>query len=117
MSASNHPYPELDEHDPSAQGPGDDTTLRRARHWRSVRRLTGVLMLIWFTVTFVVAFYARELSARFAGWPFSFWMAAQGAPIVYVLLVGWYARRMNRIDLANGLTEGDSPATTGSVRS
>ncbi|CAN5187591.1 hypothetical protein BH11PSE9_BH11PSE9_32250 [soil metagenome] len=115
MPASTHPYPELDERAPPAPATGDDAALRRTRHWRSTRRLTAALLLIWFTVTFVVAFNARALSATLAGWPFSFWVAAQGAPIVYVLLVGWYARRMNRIDLANGLAEGDCPKPGGSA--
>lgn len=110
MPASPHPYPELDERAPPAEATAslaEDAAARRARHWRSTRRLTGTLLLVWFAVTFVVAFHARELSAAMAGWPFSFWVAAQGAPIVYVLLVGWYARRMHRIDLADGLAEDD----------
>ena len=107
MPASSHPYPELDERESSAEAVGDDAAARRTRHWRSTRRMTVVLLLIWFVVTFVVAFNARTLSATLAGWPFSFWVAAQGAPIVYVLLVAWYARRMHRIDVANGLVEGD----------
>ncbi len=108
MPASTHPYPELDEHAPAAEASvGNSAAVRRTRHWRSTRRTTGVLLLIWFVVTFVVAFNARALSATLAGWPFSFWVAAQGAPIVYVLLIGWYARRMHRIDIANGLVEED----------
>ena len=50
----------------------------RAR-WRSCLRLTALLMTVGFLVTFVVAFYARELGGLLFGWPFSFWMAAQGA--------------------------------------
>ena len=107
MPASTHPYPELDQRAASAEAIGDDVQVRRTRHWRSTRRVTAVLLLIWFGVTFVVAFNARALSATLAGWPFSFWVAAQGAPIVYVLLIGWYAQRMNRIDVANGLVEED----------
>jgi len=44
-------------------------------------------------------FFARELSTFSAfGWPFSFYMAAQGLTLLYVALVGLYARRMRRLD-------------------
>jgi putative solute:sodium symporter small subunit len=52
-----------------------------------------------------VAFFARELSFKFFGWPFSFWVGAQGALIVYVLLVAVYARAMARLDEAHGMGE------------
>lgn len=71
---------------------------RHRAYWRRNLQITGALLAIWFVVTFVVAFYARELSFRFFGWPFSFWVAAQGALIVYVVLICVYARIMNRLD-------------------
>ncbi|MCB1996013.1 MAG: DUF4212 domain-containing protein [Burkholderiaceae bacterium] len=76
-------------------------------YWRSNLRLTGVLMAVWFVVSFVVAYFARELSFDFFGWPFSFWVAAQGALVVYVLIIGFYARTMNRLDQAHGVAETD----------
>jgi putative solute:sodium symporter small subunit len=80
---------------------------RAARHWRANLRLTTLLLLAWFAVTFAVTWFGRELSAVFFGWPFSFWVAAQGALIVYVLLVWLYSRAMNRIDCDCGLAEDD----------
>jgi putative solute:sodium symporter small subunit len=70
----------------------------RARHWRRTRRLTAALLLIWFGVGFVVTWFARELDFPFFGWPFSFWMAAQGGVIVFLVLLAVYASRMARID-------------------
>lgn len=69
-----------------------------ARYWRRTLRLTAALLLLWFAVTFGVAFFARELSFTLFGWPFSFWVAAQGALIVYCVIVWFYARRMDRYD-------------------
>jgi putative solute:sodium symporter small subunit len=70
-------------------------------HWERTRRLTGILLAIWFCVTFGVIFFARELShLTLFGWPVSYYMAAQGATIVYVILVGFYAWRMRRLDRA-----------------
>jgi putative solute:sodium symporter small subunit len=75
------------------------------RYWQKNLRVTGILMLIWFVVTFVVAYFARELDFNFFGWPFSFWVAAQGSLVVYVLIIGFYARYMNRLDIAHGVAE------------
>jgi putative solute:sodium symporter small subunit len=72
----------------------------RARHWRRTLRLTGVLLLVWFAVGYVVTWFARDLDFPFFGWPFSFWVAAQGGVIVFVALLAVYARRMARIDRA-----------------
>jgi putative solute:sodium symporter small subunit len=68
---------------------------------------TAILLFIWFVVTFVVAYYARELSFTFFGWPFSWWMSGQGSLIIYVLIIGYYARYMNRLDREHGVHEED----------
>ena len=71
----------------------------RALHWRRTRRLTCVLLLLWFGTTFCTVFFARELAAiSVAGWPLSFYLAAQGASLVYLAVLGIYALAMNRID-------------------
>lgn len=74
-------------------------------YWHRTLRLTAVLLLIWFLVSFVVSYYARELSFEFLGWPFSFWMAAQGSLLVYGLIIAWYAWAMNRLDREHGVQE------------
>ena len=77
------------------------------RHWRKSQHITALLLGACLVVTFGVSFFARELGTARVGWRFSFWMAAQGAVLVYVLLVWWYARRMERLDLEFGLAETD----------
>ncbi|MBA4256357.1 MAG: DUF4212 domain-containing protein [Polaromonas sp.] len=74
-------------------------------YWQKNLRLTAWLLLVWFLVTFGVAFFARELSFRFFGWPFSFWVGAQGAMVVYVALIGLYAHCMAKLDEAHSLNE------------
>lgn len=78
---------------------------RHHRYWDKNVRMTALLMLIWFVVTYVVGFYARELNFTFFGWPFSFWVASQGALIVYVVIIWYYARYMNRLDQEHGVAE------------
>jgi putative solute:sodium symporter small subunit len=77
------------------------------RYWQRNLRITGILLAIWFVVTFVVAYFARDLNFTFFGWPFSFWVGAQGALIVYVVLIWYYARVMNRIDQEHNVAEED----------
>ena len=74
-------------------------------HWRCNQRLTAALLLAWFVASFIATFFARELNSWRFGWPLGFWVAAQGAPLLYVLLVGIYARQMRRIDQRRAATE------------
>ena len=68
-------------------------------YWRRTLRLTVALLVIWLVVTFVVSFYARELNEiSFFGFPLGFYMSGQGTLLIYVLIVGYYAQRMNRLD-------------------
>ena len=74
-------------------------TAQRLAYWQRVRRLTTLCLLSWFGVTFLVIFYARELSTVIVlGWPLSFYMAAQGLTLVYVLICGVYALAMRKSD-------------------
>jgi putative solute:sodium symporter small subunit len=73
--------------------------LTRAEYWQRTRRLTFWLIALWFFSTFVTVFFARELAGvTLFGWPFSFYMAGQGLTLLYLLIVGIYARRMNSLD-------------------
>ena len=80
-------------------------TPEHERYWCKNLALTGGLLLIWLLVSFGVSYFARELDFRFFGWPFSFWVAAQGALIVYVAIVAVYAWCMHRLDVAHGVQE------------
>ena len=75
-----------------------DKTIRR-HHWQQTRRMTGWLLLLWLVTTFCAAFFARELNnLSIFGWPLSFYLAAQGASLVYLAIIGFYAWRMRRLD-------------------
>jgi putative solute:sodium symporter small subunit len=75
------------------------------RYWQKNLRITAVLLAIWFVVTYVVGFFARDLSFTFFGWPFSFWVASQGSLVVYVIIIWFYARYMNKLDQEHGVAE------------
>ena len=75
------------------------------RYWRKNLVLTAALLLIGVVVTFGVSYFARALSFRFFGWPFSFWMGAQGALLVYCLIIGVYAWYMNHLDVKHDVAD------------
>jgi len=73
-------------------------------YWRRNLTVTVILLAIWFVVTFVAAFYARELNAfTFLGFPLGFYMGAQGALLVYLAIIAFYAFYMNRLDHRYGI--------------
>ena len=80
----------------------DETTLDDASpagpRSRPNRRAIGALLACWIVVTFGVAYFARDLQFHVFGWPFSFWMAAQGGVLAYVVITWVYARRMARLE-------------------
>jgi putative solute:sodium symporter small subunit len=83
-------------------------TERHQEYWRRNLRITGILLSIWFVVTFVIGFFARDLaSITILGFPFPFYMGAQGSLIVYVLIIWYYAHYMNRLDAEYGVQEGE----------
>ena len=70
------------------------------RYWQRNRRLIGLLLTIWFVVSFGLALLAAVPSAglRIGRLPAGFWWAHQGSMVVFVLLIFFYAWRMDRID-------------------
>jgi putative solute:sodium symporter small subunit len=74
--------------------------LSRQEFDRQVRRLTWASLAIWAGVTLVPIFGARRLNFVIWGWPFNFWMAAQGCVLVYLALVVYFAWQVNRWEAA-----------------
>ncbi len=82
-------------------------TEKHHEYWRRNVSLTSVLLGIWFVATFVVSWFARELNEIVIIGPVGFYMGAQGALIIYVLIIWFYAKRMNELDKEYGVHEGD----------
>ena len=83
-------------------------TEKHLEYWSKNLRITAILLLIWFVVTFVMGYYARDLNEiNFFGWPLAFYMGAQGSLIIYVVIIWYYARYMNTLDTEYGVAEGE----------
>ena len=81
-------------------------TPEQREYWQRNLKLTSSLLGIWFVATFVVIWFARELNELiFAGFPLAFYMGAQGSLIIYILIIWFYARRMNALDKTFGVVE------------
>jgi putative solute:sodium symporter small subunit len=78
----------------------------RNLYWKKNIRLTIFTMVIWFIVTYVCAFFVKELNnIVILGFPFGYYMAAQGSLIVFVWLIFNYAFKMNKYDKEFGVEE------------
>ena len=67
------------------------------KHDPRVLALKAGLLAVWALVSFVCCFFARDLQFMVAGWPFGYWMAAQGAVLVFIAIVVAYATIMRRL--------------------
>ena len=83
-------------------------TDKHREYWRKNLVITAILLVVWFIATFVEGWYARELNnVTFLGFPLGFYMSAQGSLIIYVVIIWYYARYMNKLDVEYGVDEGE----------
>ena len=79
------------------------------QYWSANVRITSIILLIWFVVTYVAIFFVNELNAMIpsflTGFPFGYYMGAQGSLIVFVVLIFYYANYMNKKDKEYGVEE------------
>lgn len=71
-----------------------------AAYWRANLRLMAVLLAIWALVSFGMGIvFAPWLNRfQFFGFKLGFFFAQQGSLYVFVLLIFYYAWRMNRLE-------------------
>ncbi len=55
-----------------------------------------LLLGVWFLASFGVVFFAHRLMQVVAGWPLSYWFAAQGSVLVFIVIVAVFAWSANR---------------------
>jgi putative solute:sodium symporter small subunit len=71
-------------------------------YWRQNLRSIVVLLIIWFSISFLPTLLLGlgiDLNAiNIAGFPLGYYMGAQGSLIGFVLIIFYYARRMNKLD-------------------
>lgn len=79
----------------------DSSSTSHVSYWQKIRALTFTLLLAWTLLNFCVIFFSRELAGLMLfGWPVPFYMAAQGTILIYLLIIGIYARTVNQLECA-----------------
>ena len=83
------------------------TEQQKKDYWKYNLRLTVILLAIWFVVGYLLSgVWAGELNkVSFLGFPFGFYMAAQGSLFIYLALIWYYNRRMRQLDAEYGINE------------
>ena len=85
---------------------GNLTPEKRVEHWQKTSKLMWTILFWWFSFSFVIHFFARQLNEIvIIGFPLGFYMAAQGSLIAFVVLCFWNASAQNRIDEEYGVAE------------
>lgn len=81
------PHSENEEHVGTAFPPD----MHDARHlW-----LKAGLLCVWVLVTFGASWFVRDLDWQFGQWHFGYWMVAQGAVLMFIVIVCVYCAAMN----------------------
>ena len=76
-------------------------------YWSANVRLIMISLAIWALVSFGLGIILRPLLAGIAvgGTDLGFWFAQQGSIIVFLILIFFYAWRMNKLDREHGVDE------------
>ncbi len=75
-------------------------------YWRENRNLMLLVLLIWALVSYGAALIAGWLNKIVIfGFPLGYYMGAQGALVVFLLLIIFYAKSMDKIDRKYGVEE------------
>ena len=77
-------------------------------HWQRTKRLMIIHLVIWFIFSFVVHWFAVDLNKiSFMHFPLGFYMASQGALIVFVVQLFVFSKQQDKIDRECGMAEGE----------
>jgi putative solute:sodium symporter small subunit len=77
-------------------------TARHKEYWRRNIRYLGILLAVWFLVSYVFGILLAEplnaVRLPGTGFPLGFWFAQQGSIYAFVVLIFVYVRLMNGLD-------------------
>ena len=87
------------------------TRARHAEYWKRNLRYVGILLVVWFVVSYGFGILLAEplnlITVPGTAFPLGFWFAQQGSIYVFVLLIFLYVKLMNRLDAEFDVGEGD----------
>ena len=78
-------------------------------YWKDNLRLLGILLFIWFVVSYGFGILLNEELNAFTlpgtEFPLGFWFAQQGAIYIFVILIFFYAYQMDKLEQKHGVAE------------
>jgi putative solute:sodium symporter small subunit len=77
----------------------------RKAYWQANLRLTAILLVIWFTISYLcgIVFVEQLNAVRIGGYKLGFWFAQQGSMYGFVVIIFVYAHLMAKIDRKFGV--------------
>ncbi|MFW2372919.1 MAG: DUF4212 domain-containing protein [Gammaproteobacteria bacterium] len=71
-----------------------------AAYWKENLRLLAICLSIWFAVSFLFGIILVDVlnQIHIGGYPLGFWFAQQGSIYTFLVLIFFYARKMNILD-------------------
>jgi putative solute:sodium symporter small subunit len=77
-------------------------------YWRDTSRLMWIHLGLWIFFGYVIHMFVNVLNKfTIIGFPFGFYMAAQGSLIAFVVMLFVFARQQDAIDRKHGVAEDD----------
>lgn len=79
---------------------------KREGYWRETSSFTWLILVLWFVSWVGPLVLHRWLNQIVVfGFPLSFWFAGQGSLAIFIVLIVWYAIKMNKLDQKYGVGE------------
>ena len=69
-------------------------------YWKANLRLLAICLSIWFIVSYLFGIILVDVlnQIHIGGYPLGFWFAQQGSIYIFVVLIFYYAKKMNTLD-------------------
>lgn len=69
-------------------------------YWSATLGLLAKILAVWFLVSFGAGILFVDMlnTIKLGGYPLGFWFAHQGSIYIFIVLIFYYAKRMNEID-------------------
>lgn len=80
-----------------------------AAYWKENLRLLAICLTIWFVVSYLFGIILVDVlnQIHLGGYPLGFWFAQQGSIYTFLVLIFYYAKKMNTLDRKYDVHEDD----------
>ncbi len=80
---------------------------KRDAYWSANLKIMAWCLVVWFVASFGLGILLVDVldNFRLFGYPLGFWFAQQGSVYAFLLVIFYYAWRMNRLDREHDMHE------------